>query len=249
MLAGLNELSISWDDFHEEFVSFDTIRNVIKAAKAFHGLRIAIAIVQAAKSRWTVERVREELETDVDDVVCDSPLNLTGRAAKELKGAGLRHERYVGPCPYVLTGPTLSAKGKLLACCGVIPDSPRLCINPNFSPSRLADDLEDARASVLFNWLYLRGPYAILEWISERYQIPIPPKEDVGGNCEACKILFENKEIDRVLDSVLLERAPEIFGELQLLASLGLAEPKRLMRFWLNSSLVRDRQALTVAPV
>jgi organic radical activating enzyme len=232
--AGLNELSISWDDFHEAWVSFDTVRNVVQTAKKFEQLTVAIAIVQAANSKWTADRVRTELGAGLDNVVCESPLNLTGRAERELQKAGLRSERALGPCPYILTGPTLSAKGKLLACCGVIPDTDRLCIEPNYAPEHLGKALERAKQSVLFNWLYLRGPYAIMEWMSERYGIVVPPRDTVGGNCQACKHLFEDSAIEAVLDQALLEKGPEVFGEYQLLKSLGAADPRSVLSLWLG---------------
>ena len=116
--AGLDELSISWDDYHEQFVSFECVYNVFHTATEL-GLRPAISIVQGASSRWTAERVRAELglSAECEQVICEAPLNKTGRAEKELREAGLRASRSIGPCPYVMTGPTLSAKNKLLACC------------------------------------------------------------------------------------------------------------------------------------
>ena len=239
--AGLNELSISWDDFHEEFVSSESVRNVVLAAKRHDCLRLAVNIVQTAISRWSVARVRDELGVRADDVVVESPINLTGRAEEQLREAGLRRERAIGPCPYVMTGPTLSAKGKLLACCGVIPDTDRLCIDPHFTPDKLHEALNHAQKSPLLNWIYLRGPYAIMQWISDRFGVPIPPKGRFGGNCEACKCLFDNREIGSFLDRALSEKAAEIVGELQLLESLGMDGPTKVLELWSEESIIVNK--------
>jgi len=238
--AGLDELSISWDDFHEEFVDFRTVRNVAAAARQFD-LLVAVNVVQTAESRWTAARVRKELGVQVDDVVMESPVNLTGRAERELADEPLREDRALGPCPYVLTGPTLSAKGKLLACCGVIPDTERLVIDPEFRPDKLDADLAEARSSVLFSWLYLRGPYAILQWLNENYGVEIPPPELVGGNCQACKHLFEDPAIEEILDDALLAKGPEVVGEYRLLESLGAADPLSVVGLWSGRITMQTR--------
>jgi hypothetical protein len=186
--------------------------------------------------------VRRELgvNPDSDDVIVESPLNLTGRAEDELADAGLRPERSLGPCPYVLTGPTLSAKNKLLACCGVIPDTPRLTLDPDFTPENLQAAIETGQKSTLLNWLYLRGPYAIMEHIGARFGITVPPRTEVGGNCEACRRLLHTPEFETKLDQSLEEKNAEISGELEILGSLGMLEPQVVQKLWSETSMVID---------
>lgn len=231
--AGLSELSISWDDYHEEFVPFDAVRNVFEVGREL-GLFVAINMVQSAQSRWNGARVRRELALPDNDesVICESPLNRTGRASEELGDHELLQERFVGPCPYVLTGPTLSAKGDLLACCGVIPNDERLTIARAADAQRLAAALQEARGSTLLNWLYLRGPYDIIGFIGERFGVDVPAKSDVGGNCEACALLFGTKRIAHHIDAALALKADEIAGELSVLGALDWLEPKSVLSMW-----------------
>lgn len=252
--AGLNELSISWDDFHEEQdsapVTFECVFNAFWAAKRL-GLKSAVNIVQAASSRWTAGRVRKELGVDPEsqEVIVESPLNLTGRAETVLANAGLRPQRIVGPCPYVLTGPTLSATGKLLACCGVIQHTNELVLDDNFRPENLETAIKTGMESPLLNWLYLRGPYAILKWISTRYGISIPQKSDVGGNCEACRLLFHDKRYSDKIKDAVTEKADEISGELAVLKALGFLETgteKAIMSLWLNGSAFLDNAPIGI---
>lgn len=246
--VGLDELSISWDDFHEDQktakITFDYVYNAFWAAKKL-GIKAAINIVQSANSRWTSERVKKQLglEIDSNEHIVESPLNLTGRAEEELKDAGLRPQRIVGPCPYVLTGPTLSAKKKLLACCGVIQHTNELVLDDDFEPDNLSSAIRSGIESPLLNWLYLRGPYAILEWISHKYSLSIPKKEDIGGNCEACRLLFHTKEYSEKIPNAILEKKEEIMDELFLLDTLGflgkndsLGKEGAIMNLWLDNT-------------
>lgn len=239
--AGLTEMSISWDDYHEEFVDFSNVRRAFSTGKKL-GLTVAISIVQSATSRWTATRVRDELglTENSDDTVVESPLNLTGRADKELRDAGLRRVRYVGPCPYVITGPTLSAKGKLLACCGVIPHTEELVIDSNPTLKSIPESIEKSQRSALLNWLHLRGPYAIMEYISKKFDVEIPPKESLGGNCEACKVLFETPNISRHIARAATNKAEDIGGELAVLQTLGMLNNDEVMKLWSGGSTITD---------
>ncbi len=237
--AGLDELSISWDDFHEEFVPFDAVINTFKAARAA-GMTVAINTVQAADSKWSRARLLDELgePEDSDAILSESPLNKTGRARTELEDAQLRPERTVGPCPYVLTGPTLSARNKLLACCGVIQETPELVLDPDFHPANLEEAIQRGMDDPLLNWIYLRGPYAVLAYIGTEFGAAVPAREDVGGNCEACHILFHTPEIRALIPAALERQQDAIMGELRLLDALGLAGPTEIMSMWAEESRV-----------
>ena len=243
--AGLDELSISWDDFHEEFVPFAFVKTAFHTARSL-GLVAAINTVQTRQSRWTRTRLIDELglPEDTDAILTESPINLTGRAAEKLADAGLREFRTLGPCPYVLSGPTLSAKNQLLACCGVIPNTEALVIDADFRPENLAKDLEDSAESVLLNWLYLRGPYAIMEYIGREFGVQVPNRREVGGNCEACSRLFNTPEIVRHLAAALERRRNEVSDELALLDLLGLVGAREVQQIWRRDSIVVDTAPL-----
>ena len=231
--AGLDQISISWDDYHEEFVEFGCVANVFHESVRL-GLQTAINIVQDNSSFWNAEMVRAKLglTPDSEHVICESSLNKTGRAERALETKELRETRTVGPCPYVLTGPTVSAKMKLLACCGVIPNTSALVIDDNYSPENLNSAIESSVKSPLLNWLYLRGPYSIIEFIGEHFLIPFPDKTEIGGNCEACKLLFETDEISRHIPDALAIKSPDISGELDVLAAMGWKSPSDVVSLW-----------------
>ena len=135
----------------------------------------------------------------------------------------------------------MSAKGKLLACCGVIPNTEALIIDDDYRPENLAKAIERSQQSPLLNWLFLRGPYSIIEFIGGAFSTQVPERESIGGNCEACKILFETAEISNHLESAVSLKAAEIAGELGVLAALELTSPKDVMTLWADTSLVDTR--------
>lgn len=248
--CGLDELSVSWDDFHEEQesikVTFKHVANAFFACREV-GVTCAVNVVQGRTSRWTAARVRDELGLPLDsnEVVVESPLNLTGRAEAELTNLGPRNLRTLGPCPYVVSGPTLSAKGKLLACCGVIQECEPLVLDHQYSPSTVQERIEGARSSPLLNAIYMRGPYEILKWVAEATDNEVPSPSEVGGNCEACRILFHDQRFAPHVDSVIQERAERIAGEASVLSAIGLLADAEIgargvLSLWVDRSALMD---------
>ncbi|MFZ5454012.1 MAG: radical SAM protein [Thermodesulfobacteriota bacterium] len=237
--SGLHELFINWDDYHAQFISFACIHNAYWTAKKL-GLKVAIYIVQANNSSWTPERVKHELGGDVSvqHHIIESPLNKTGRAEYKLRHVGPSAKRILGPCHYVLAAPTLSAKNKLLACCGFIPETKALVLDHHFDPKKLNALIAEAKKSLLLNWIFLRGPYAIMEWISRRYRIPIIDSKKVGGNCEACHRLFSNRILVSKIPYALTENPDEIVDELQLLRNLGIITPEAIHSLWKDTATI-----------
>jgi hypothetical protein len=231
--AGLDEISISWDDYHEEFVSFDNVKAAFWEAKRL-GVMPAISMVQSPQSRWTAKRVRDALGdvVEADEIIVESALNYTGRAEQELAGSGINPQSVLGPCPYVMTGPTISAKGKVLACCGVIPETEDLVLGSSLDPAALWEAIETGAQSALMTWLHLRGPYSIMRHIAEKHDLPIPPPEAVGGNCEACKLLFTRTDMRPHLRQAVEEMKEQVGSEAALLDTLGLMTSAGLVGLW-----------------
>jgi hypothetical protein len=207
------------------------------------GLSVGIAIVQTEDSRWKIETVRTALNlSDPNSVkMIESGVNLTGRAAEKLANEPLKQTGYLGPCPFILTGPTMSAKGNLMPCCGVIPNTDRLTIARAPKPDQIPDLIRDSLENPLYLWLFLRGPYAIMQWISEKYGLEIQPRERIGGICEACKLLFETKELEEKIDDVVQERAALLEGELLLLESLYNMNETNAVHLWDDQSKIMSR--------
>jgi len=230
--AGLGGLTLSWDDYHAEFVDASVARRAYQAAKR-GGVPVTVASVVTEDCYWTGSTINSFFSLgDGDEVrVLESELNLTGRAAEVLRGSPVRSDRYLGPCSYVITGPAVNANGNLLACCGAVPELDQLVAKRSVADvGGIAQALKDVTQSALFQWIYLKGPYDILRWMSERYGVATPSEGDVHGNCEACYILFNSEELRPLIEHAVRERASEIAGELNFLDALG----------WLSAEKIRQ---------
>lgn len=237
--AGLIELSISWDDFHEPFVSVDCVRNTFWTAVDL-GILPAVNIVEGQDCRWTKPAVMDALglPASFKHLITESPLNETGRAELELQGRKLVNPQGLGPCPYVITGPTASAKGKLLACCGVLPEMDGLVLQEQLDPEDLESAIERSKSDAVLNWLHLRGPFNLLEQASVHLGRPAPAAETVGGNCEACRMIFADPEVRGVLPALMAADGGRVLADAGLLDAMGLVEPDMPMRL----SAGRSRQ-------
>lgn len=219
---GLNELTISWDDYHEKFVSFEHVYNVFWLAKKLE-LKMAINIVKGKNTNWTKNKLIKALgiTNSDEELIMEADLNLTGRAETDLVHDVLYQESLgdVGPCPYVLSGPTLNANNKLLACCGVIPETNLLVLDHEFTPTNLSSALQKGSNNPLLNWIHLYGPHNILQYISERNGVEIP--QNINGNCEACRILFHTPAISMHIQSAIKENGSNILDEVAILSELN----------------------------
>lgn len=214
--SGLNELTISWDEYHKKFIPFEYIYSVFWTAKQL-GFTVSINMVKEKNSVWTKEKLGRELGLrDNYDEIIESNLNLNGRAEIELHDAiPIESVGKLTPCSYVLAGPTLSAKNKLLACCGVIPETSALILDHDFKSENLNQRLQEASNNPLLNWLHQYGPYDILQWISLHYNVDIP--KNINGNCEACRVLFHTPDIACHIQNAINDRGLEVMNEVNIL--------------------------------
>jgi hypothetical protein len=224
--------SISWDDYHEEFVSFENVRRAVVYSRKI-GIEVAISITQDLSAHWNAQRVRDELGEISDGLagVCDSPLNKTGRAESQLAEKEKLKTSHLGPCPYVLTGPTLSARGKLLACCGVVPEISHLVIDEHFSPNRLNASLEKAQKSVLLNWLYVFGPFHLMKTIAKENGLSLPQEDSFGGNCEACQKVLTDPIYKKLIPATLEASSHMVSDYVHVLGALDSLQHGGPMKF------------------
>jgi hypothetical protein len=107
---------------------------------------------------------------------------------------------------------------------------------------QLASALDTAKQSTLLNWLFLRGPYDIVQFIGDNFAVEIPAERNVGGNCEACAILFGNAAIAQRIDEALALKAHEIAGELSVLQALEWLDPQSVLSLWSRRTHIDTRR-------
>ncbi len=228
--AGLDEMTLSYDDAHAPYVKADRIKNAFDAARAL-AIEVAFNVCIEPGSRINRAFLRRFLELGPEDHVRieETWINTTGRAAEEEKtqkeSRKGRPEVQLTPCQHVLRGPTVTPTGAILPCCGTIPFRKGLQIGDT-KEDAVDSALRRAYQNPVMQWIAFEGPAAILEQITAETSNPIT-RNDLDGNCHACDVLFSSTD----LMALLAERVRDKSGSLRLQRALyeatgGFAPPQ-----------------------
>ena len=207
---GLDELNISYDDFHDVFLRrYGGFNNVVNAAKAAVdlGIRVAIATIRGKRSLITAKWLRERLrEVGLEDKVyiLEDYLSPTSRAMSLFDDAVVN----VGGLGCSDAGVNISVhpNGDVAFCCGhIINDGESSWFTRvgNVYRERLVDIVKRMRSNVLIWYIRLVGPHRLVWRFNE--------EEKVYHICHACHLLA-TKYWDRLVE--LAQRKEEWAKEL-----------------------------------
>jgi len=223
--VGLNEINISYDDFHAAYIPEENIRNVWKAAKGkgFHA--VVVAVSESVDSKIDSAYIRNMLETNVDVwtfgenygpeeikaaqkedgtayVIIKNNIKRLGRAEETIS-----EDRYFEPeektvmyesCSTVCKQPTVSYENHLLACCGANTQGNAILDLGDLNETSAEMIMKKAADSVLVNAIHELGPRLLMEFVKE-VDPEITFKEKYYSLCEMCADLTENVRAVQVL--------------------------------------------------
>jgi len=198
--SGLCELVCSLDDSHVQFVPHAYVQHAFHAAQTL-GVDFAVNVCIEPGSRIDRNFVEETLGLPAgqDEVqIQESWINTTGRArsstSPEWQQKRARSpEVLLGPCRHVLRGPTVTAEGELLPCCGTIAPPKGLVVG-QIARGHLLDLVSAAYDDPLLKWLAFEGPAAVLEAAATADGHPFSA-EQLDGDCNACDVLFGDAKL------------------------------------------------------
>jgi MoaA/NifB/PqqE/SkfB family radical SAM enzyme len=214
--AGLQELNISFDQFHAPFLAkYGGFQNVINAASAAVKLGIT-TLVGVTKLRggegptiqWVKERLREAGLEEVM-VIQDAPSRV-GRAANlpEELFPDDNVPREVG-CPEAMATVTLHPNGDVSFCCGhiiTLPEAAWFTVVGNLNRESLVDIIDKMRRNALAIALRYAGPLRILKALGEAN----PPK--FYSPCEVCYYIATRKK-EELAQLTVESLLSAVFGE------------------------------------
>ncbi|WP_221931686.1 radical SAM protein [Palleronia caenipelagi] len=194
--AGLDEISLSYDDAHAEFISEESIVNCVRSA-VDNGIPIALNVCVDESTEISGQSLRALFLNESIDIsavyIQETLINTTGRAREIDLDRTSDPRRLVGPCDHVLRGPTVNPFGRILPCCGTIPFYQGLQIG-DMRNSTVVESISAAFEDPIINWIAFEGPAAIVECASKNTSNPQMAK-DFDSNCEACAALFSRPEV------------------------------------------------------
>ncbi len=183
----LNRLKISWDPFHEEFISIDNVRHLLSTARSVLGTdRVLIRWEKHLENPSGIQhKSRAKKHRILQNTLISDPCRFTGRAAEELASLAAGHpiKHFQGKtCQNAL----LSAKGVHIdpygnvfngQCSGMvignITETPLDILWQKFEP-----DKHD-----FWKILYHDGPYG---FIKQACQLGYMPLDRYASKCHLC---------------------------------------------------------------
>ncbi len=174
--AGLDVINLSVDDFHQEFISLNNIRNCFNAAKHLD-LKIVIMCVLSKSSKLHAKTIIEYLgddtiyvpQTDSDRTHLDSITTIlvesgfipAGRASNLItENKSNPNLSMTGGCPFILRDIAITPGGRVLPCCSAGALTNPLDIG-NINTQPLSTIIEEANKHDLINFLVKYGPHEL----------------------------------------------------------------------------------------
>ncbi|MCP4230600.1 MAG: radical SAM protein [bacterium] len=208
---GLRFILISVDDFHQEYVPLERVKNCLDVSRDF-GINITLQTIVTESSRkmdYYLERLG--VGDDDDITATEVPCTPTGRAATHIPGDDfiLRDDVLSDYCT-MLRAVLISPEGGVYLCCGAgfhIPifKAGDLTVEP------LKDILDRAEMNPIYNSLALyHGPEKLAEALREngRYEAI---RNKYATTCHACQHILGSRENTRTLNGILEPQRDELF--------------------------------------
>ena len=221
--AGLDELNLSTDDYHTDFIKIEAVNNAYQLAQQMDFSAVVLANCFGPQSEMNPEHVKKTFGGDMTMRYDDdgAALELKQKRGKQLvvlsnarlqrlgKGyEGLREDELApmtaeqlddlgdstGGCPWAVRSPAISAKGHFVACCGFeVEDNPILDYG-DLAKTPMKDLVNAADNDLLTNMIALLGPIRIMRLLQEVCPDEISFPRSYRTYCEVCSDLVTIKQ-------------------------------------------------------
>jgi MoaA/NifB/PqqE/SkfB family radical SAM enzyme len=219
--AGLSEMNISVDDYHEPYVSLENIRNAWLASKEAGFEAVVLANSHGNNDKITPSFIQEFLgekitvSTPVARNLIDENTPLEKRPRYEIyentlqksgRAESLDDNKFNtidnlthldNCCTWAVSDPVLSPLGHIWACCGIPSDNNPILDLGDANKEKIKTILTRASKNPILNAIHEFGPLKLCKFVEEHSKIRF--KKDFCGVCEICSALTNNKKAVQVL--------------------------------------------------
>ncbi len=188
---GLKLLGVSYDNFHEEFISLENVKNVIKAAQSLL-LPVMVKVVASRDYRLSVFVLGIQNINPWFVNFIEMPLIKEGRALSLPSDLFIYNDKIpAGKCPGLSM--TINSKGQAMICCngGGAFNSLQVGNIYDFSLEELEYQYFSNPLSML---LINKGPLSALDYLDELEKETILKRKYVS-ECDLCTYIFSNENI------------------------------------------------------
>lgn len=226
--AGLDELNISTGDYHQRWVSEETVINAACLGVEL-GLDHTMIVVEMQKDRRvTAERLRrdprvrallKQRDTGFPFDFIESPwmpMSVDERIDQRPEHTlSLDNLHLHSGCHSIFTTVVVTPSRKIGFCCGLsrelIPE-----LNAAWGDESVSDMLAAAGADFMKIWIYVDGPERIIAWLATRNP-EIEWENRYGHTCHVCLALFHDPVIRKTIIKEYRHRVDDVLLRYSLL--------------------------------
>jgi len=203
--SGLDVVNISADDFHQEFVPFENVRNCFEAARSLGLKTVIMSAAQAGGTLRLAEIINrlgpEEIGTlgegesteGLSAIAVETGFIPVGRGAEIPRNRWLIGESPTeGPCRLVLRDSGIDPRGELLACCSAASLLARGRLG-SIVGTGIRQLLDDAGEQPLFKILSEQGPSSLADSLGINW------KEGFVSRCHLCHEVLKDPRLDEAI--------------------------------------------------
>jgi MoaA/NifB/PqqE/SkfB family radical SAM enzyme len=208
---GLSSISFSADEWHQEFVPLEYVKNGIEAAREIGLEKVIIQTTvtpQGERMKTTLSKLRS-LGCDLKGVfLVETPATISGRAATVDPSQFLyffEAEELAVPCRFIGTIVAIMPDGWMYPCCNAYPIGLKL---GNARCNSLQEIIKAMISNPLVNVISSQGLHELAR-IVEDHKIPYTFKTKYAGICHLCHDLLKDEPLAREVYAALgVSRSP-----------------------------------------
>lgn len=224
--AGLTELNLSCDDYHQEFIPLERIKYANDACKEM-GFPALIGHKVMKGCGLSLDALEKALgvELSLFDPQKKNPANNVVSTGYNVPVAENMHlipdeeilyppsdNQWKAPCSTILKRVIITPRKELSICCGMIPRKVREIVFGPLGEYSLEELIARAHSDLIVNWLALEGPYGIMKFIQKKMP-HINFRKRYVNICHLCSEIFTREDCREVLAEYAHEKVSEIFLE------------------------------------
>jgi len=227
--AGLSEINLSCDDYHQEYIPLIRIK-FANSACVCENMPCLIGHKVMKDYKITLDYLEDFLGCKLArfDPKAKNPLNnvvSTGYTVPVAEDMHLIPDEEIlyppsdscwkSPCTTILQRVIITPRKELSICCGMIRRNVREILFGPLEENRVEELIVRAHRDLIVNWLALEGPYGLMRFIQKK-KPDIHFRNQYVNICHLCSEIFTRSDCRAVLCDHAAEKIDEIMLEREL---------------------------------
>lgn len=197
---GADHIKISADDFHGEYVSYENVKNVLRAGRAVN-VRIVLGCT-VTKSSSRLKGLMNYIENECfGNILTEMGCYPIGRAKENIKEEDYIYTNDINNYCREQGMLTVTPTGEVYPCGNICSFVPSRCVGSVYKES-LAELIVKAKRNKHTEFICKNGIKPYYDYIKENH-IPVDMTGKYVDTCHACYDLFVKKDNIKYLDQIL----------------------------------------------